>query len=180
MADIVLQIVEEVVEIIEIVEGSTPLTKTQAEDPDSEFFGSVSGQRLSQSIIAWGARQLSKFQGTLSRYLEEGTTLVVVVGAVSVPHAASKNLLILESLTQNTIVTFTGDLVDLKSTTIDTKPDTGGPWTLGYIANGNPVKTFTRNGAGTAELESFELRTRNVTGTVELYTIDAGGAVWSK
>lgn len=157
------------------------LTQAQAEDADDDVnFGSVSGQRLSQSIVAWAKKAASVFQGILSRYTEAGTLLVIPAGAVSVVHSSSKNLLIVPSLTQNTVITFTGALLDLKSTTLDTEPDTGGPWTLGYIANGNPVKTFVRNGSGTAELESLELRTRNITGTVELYTIDAGGTEWSK
>ena len=156
-------------------QGSTPLTQLQVEDSGSTVFGSVSGQRLSQSIVSWAQKKASVFRGILRRYFEASTFLVITTGAVSQDYETADNILKVPSLTQNTIITFTGTLAEDKPITLRTIPDTGGPWTLSVLANGK-TKLLTRNGNGTAESELFIIGSDGT----DLLHADGGGVVRSK
>lgn len=110
-------------------------------------------------------------------YVEPSISIVFSSGDVSINWGVSTtaNIIEIPSLTQNSTITFTGTLITLKPITLVTIPDTGGPWTLSIIANGKTL-VLTRNGSGTADIETFELWSDGV----DVYTIEEGGSVWGK
>lgn len=115
------------------------------------------------------------FSGSLTNITETSALLVISSGAVSVDFETVPNVLGVPSLIENTVITFTGDLIIDKYETLKTIPDTGGPWTLDIVANGKTIN-LVRNGSGTADEELFELW---ADGT-DIISPDAGGLTASK
>jgi hypothetical protein len=161
--------------------GTDELTQDQVEDDSSTVFGTVSGQRTWQAIRKWASSTSETFlgivKGILFAYKEQGLQVSFVGGVASIDWGAAStaNILELDSLTQNSTLNLTGTLTALKPITLVTVPDTGGPWTLDIVANGKTLN-LTRNGSGTAEIETFELWSDGT----DILTPDNGGLVWSK
>lgn len=115
------------------------------------------------------------FTGRLYNYEERDSSVSFTAGSATVNYTTCDNILAIDSLTQNSTITFTNITSYRKPVTLSTVADTGGPWTLDIVANGKTIN-LTRNGAGTADQETFEFWSDGI----DLLSPDSGGVVWSE
>ena len=131
----------------------------------ADYNSSYTGAQVDASVA-------SHIANTLTGYKEATDTFTWSSGAATIDMSTCDNIVLVPTMTENSTLTVT-NLTAYKPLTLPTVADTGGPWTF-TLAYSTKSISLTRNGSGTADLETFEVWSDGT----DLYASE--GLVWTK